>query len=43
MDGVVAGRIRPHVQATHRLEDTPAAIAEIAARRVRGKLVVVPG
>ena len=43
MDGVVAGRIRPHVQATWPLAETPAAIAEIAARRVRGKLVIVPG
>lgn len=42
MSWVVEGRLKPHVQATYRLEDTPAAIAEIAARRVRGKLVVVP-
>lgn len=42
MSWVVEGRLKPHVQATYRLEETPAAIAEIAARRVRGKLVVVP-
>lgn len=42
MGWVVEGRLKPHVQATYRLEETPAAIAEIAARRVRGKLVVVP-
>ena len=43
MDWVVEGRLRPHVQATYPLGETPAAIAEIAARRVKGKLVVVPG
>jgi len=43
MDEVVAGRLKPHVHATYSLEETPAAIAEIAARRVKGKLVVVPG
>lgn len=41
MDAVVAGRLKPHVQATYPLAETPAAIAEIAARRVKGKLVVV--
>ncbi len=43
MEGVVAGRLRPHVHATYPLEETPAAIGEIAARRVRGKVVVVAG
>ena len=42
MDGVVAGHLKPHVQATYALDDTAMAIAEIAARRVRGKLVVTP-
>jgi len=43
MEAVVAGRLRPHVHATFPLEETPAAIGEIAARRVRGKVVVVAG
>ncbi|MDK9695165.1 MAG: NADPH:quinone oxidoreductase family protein [Siculibacillus sp.] len=43
MDAVVEGRLRPHVQATRPLAETPAAIAEIAARRVKGKLVVTAG
>ena len=43
MDAVVAGRLKPHIQATRPLVETPAAIAEIAARRVKGKIVVVAG
>ncbi len=43
MAWVVEGRLRPHIQATYRLEETAAAIEEIAARRVKGKIVVVPG
>ena len=43
MAWVVDGRLRPHVHGTWPLEETPAAIAEIAARRVRGKIVVVAG
>lgn len=40
MAWVVAGRLKPHVQATYPLDQTATAIAEIAARRVKGKLVV---
>ena len=43
MDEVVAGRLKPHVHATYRLDETATAIAEIAARRVKGKLVVTAG
>ena len=43
MGWVVEGRLAPHVQATYPLEKTPAAIEEIAARRVKGKLVVTAG
>ncbi len=43
MDAVVEGRLKPHVHATYPLTETPAAIAEIAARRVKGKVVVVAG
>lgn len=43
MAWVVDGHLRPHVQATFPLAETPTAIAEIAARRVKGKLVVTAG
>lgn len=42
MGWVVEGRLKPHVQATWPLAETATAIAEIAARRVKGKLVIVP-
>lgn len=40
MDWVVEGRLRPHIHATVPLADTAKAIEEIAARRVKGKIVV---
>ena len=40
MDWVVEGRLKPHVHAVHPLAETGAAIAELAARRVKGKLVI---
>ena len=40
MDWVVEGRLRPHIHATVPLADTAKAIDEIAARRVKGKIVV---
>ena len=43
MAAAVEGRLKPHVQATYPLAETPAAIGEIAARRVKGKIVVVAG
>ncbi len=43
MRWVVEGRLKPHIQATVPLAETAAAIAEIAARRVKGKLVVTVG
>ena len=43
MAWVVEGRLSPHVHATYPLEETATAIGEIAARRVKGKLVVTAG
>jgi NADPH2:quinone reductase len=40
MDWVVEGRLRPHIHATVPLAETAKAIEEIAARRVKGKIVV---
>ncbi len=40
MAWVVEGRLKPHIHSTVPLADTAAAIDEIAARRVKGKLVV---
>lgn len=37
------GKLRPHVQATYPLAAAADAIAEIAARRVKGKVVLVAG
>lgn len=39
---VAEGRLRPHVHAVRPLAETAAAIEEIAARRVKGKIVVTP-
>ncbi len=38
-----AGEIRPHVQEVYPLERTADALTAIAGRKVRGKVVVVPG
>lgn len=42
MDWVVEGRLRPHIHAVLPLAETAKAIEEIAARRVKGKIVVTP-
>ncbi len=42
MDWVVEGRLRPHIHAVLPLAETAKAIDEIAARRVKGKIVVTP-
>ncbi|TYC49768.1 NADPH:quinone oxidoreductase family protein [Rhodobacterales bacterium] len=42
LDWVVAGKLRPHVHAVYPLEEITTALTEIAARRVRGKVIVTP-
>ena len=41
-DDIAAGRLAPPVSATYPLEEAAAAIAELAERRVTGKVVVHP-
>ncbi|CAB3721177.1 NADPH:quinone oxidoreductase family protein [Trinickia soli] len=36
------GRLRPHISARYRLEETPRALADMAQRRVTGKIVITP-
>lgn len=36
------GKLKPHIHRTYRFEECNAALAEIAARRVRGKVLLVP-
>ncbi|GAB4515217.1 MAG: NADPH:quinone oxidoreductase family protein [Roseibium sp.] len=36
------GRLKPHIHAVYPLEDVATALEEIAARRVRGKVIVTP-
>ncbi|MDG0023103.1 NADPH:quinone oxidoreductase family protein [Trinickia sp. Y13] len=36
------GKLRPHISARYRLEDTPRALAVMAQRRVTGKIVITP-
>lgn len=36
------GRLKPHIHATYPLADTAKALDEIAGRRVKGKVIVVP-
>ena len=35
-----AGKLRPHISATYRLDEAPLAIAAIGARSVVGKIVI---
>ncbi len=37
------GKIRPHISARYRLADTGQALADMAARKVTGKIVIQPG
>jgi NADPH2:quinone reductase len=39
---VEEGRLKPHIHAVYPLEDIATALEEIAARRVRGKVIVTP-
>ncbi|WP_299818632.1 NADPH:quinone oxidoreductase family protein [uncultured Roseibium sp.] len=42
LDWVREGKLKPHIHAVYPLEQVPAALEEIAARRVRGKVIVTP-
>ncbi|WP_026319193.1 NADPH:quinone oxidoreductase family protein [Amorphus coralli] len=42
LDWVAEGRLKPHVDATYPLEETVTALNRLAARDVKGKLVVTP-
>jgi NADPH2:quinone reductase len=37
-----AGKLRPHISATYRLDQVPQALLDMAARKVTGKVLVVP-
>jgi len=41
MEWVLAGKLKPHLHATYSLADTPKALEEMMARKVKGKVVVV--
>lgn len=43
LDWVRRRRLKPHIHAVYPLEQTAAALEEIAARRVKGKVIVRPG
>ena len=36
------GKLRPHISARYGLDDTPRALADMAQRRVTGKIVIIP-
>jgi NADPH2:quinone reductase len=42
MAWMAEGRLKPHIHASYPLAETAAALEEIAGRRVKGKVVVVP-
>ena len=42
MGWLASGKIRPHVSARYGLSDTPAALNDMAARKVTGKIVIEP-
>lgn len=39
-DWMKTGKLRPHISARHALADTPRALADMASRRVTGKIVI---
>ena len=43
MDWYVEGKVRPHISATFTFDDAAAALNTLAERRVKGKIVMVPG
>lgn len=42
LDWVVDGRLKPHIDTVFPLEETPAALDRLAARAVKGKLIIKP-
>jgi NADPH2:quinone reductase len=36
------GKLRPHISARYRLDETPRALEDMAQRRVTGKIVITP-
>jgi len=42
MDLFATGQLRPHVSASHSLEDAAAALREVADRRSTGKVLIIP-
>jgi NADPH2:quinone reductase len=42
MDWTLAGELKPHIHAVYPLNETPRALAEIADRKVMGKVIVTP-
>ncbi len=43
MGWLAEGKIRPHISARYALEDTAQALNDMAARKVTGKVVILPG
>jgi NADPH2:quinone reductase len=43
MGWLAEGKIKPHISGRYALADTPAALNDIAARKVTGKVVIQPG
>ncbi len=41
-DWVVEGKLKPHIHAVYPLEETGRALAELAERRARGKVIIEP-
>lgn len=39
---LAAGKLRPHISATYRLDQVPQALLDMAARKVTGKVLIVP-
>jgi len=39
---IASGQIRPHISRSYTLAQVPQALADMAARRVTGKVVVLP-
>ena len=43
LEWLAAGEIRPHIDARYPLDEAPQALADMAARKVKGKYLVLPG
>jgi NADPH2:quinone reductase len=42
MGWLAEGKIKPHISGRYKLSDTPAALNDMAARKVTGKVVIRP-